>query len=240
MKQIIYSTALSILLVACGGGGGGDDVGLDPVALSLDGIYRGSPVVVSARDFTYDYEFDTDLPGGWRTVGSSGRVYTTTVTGNDVSGTATLYKRGAISTAALTGSITPGGAMSLHFQDGSSGAVNVNVQRLGGQSKTLLGRAWCTYAYDGVTVYYCSEFDILSVLRFSSPAHGTPRDLISVSLGDEVTPNVYEATVDWATCGNLTGLVGFAESEDGLVDEMAITVVGGSCGFMWFLLTSIR
>ena len=237
-QKIISTLALVAVLVACGGGGGsgGNNSGPPPI-LSLDGIYRGSPVVVSADGFTYDY--GNPIPGAWQTYGTTGRVYTTTVNqDNTIDGTATIYNNAEINTAALTGTITPAGAMSLTFQDGVT-SVTVATQRIAQASTTLPGRAFCSYEFDDITVHSCGEFDVLNRLTFSTPTHGS-QNIVTLTLGAEVTTDVYEATVDWAVCGGLSGLASLAVSEDGLYDELAITVVGGSCNFVWWLLRTTR
>jgi hypothetical protein len=95
-----YLYGLMILLAGCSSGGGGDNFP-SPDPLSLDGLYRGSPVVVSANGFTYDYESPLSNPS--LHYGTHGRVYTTTVNPDDtIDGTATLYKDASISTAALS------------------------------------------------------------------------------------------------------------------------------------------
>ena len=232
-RKIISTAALIAFLVACGG----DNTPLaGPTSLlSLDGIYRGSPVITSADGFTYDYEIEST--GGWPNLGNAGRVYTTTVNPNDtIDGTATIYHGASINTAALTGTITPGGAMSLNFVDGAN-RVTVTTQRIAQASTTLSARAWCAYEFDDVTVHSCSEFDVLSRLVFDTPSHGN-QATVTLSLGAEVSPDVYEATVDWEVCGALSGLASFAVSEDGIYDELAITVVGGGCNFFWWRLRS--
>ena len=243
MERLISTTALVVFLVACGGNNP-PSAGPTPL-LSLDGIYRGSPVITSADGFTYDYEFESAGGFGWRTIGSVGRVYTTTVNPNNtIDGTATIYELGGtINTAALTGTITSAGAMSLHFVDGVN-IVNIVTQRIPQASTTLGFRAWCTYAFDDITVYDCGEFDVLSRLVFRHPGFGPggsgTGDIVTLSLGTEVTPDVYEATVDWEGCGSLSGLASFAVSEDGVFDELVITVVGGRCNFMWWLLRATQ
>ncbi len=236
--KIMITAALVAFLVACGGGGGDSSTPGPTPVLSLDGIYRASPVVVSADGFTYDYEFESS--GGWRTYGTTGRIYTTTVNQDDtIDGTATIYGLGgAINTAALTGTITPAGAMSLTFQDGAT-SVTVTTQRIAQASSTLSSRAWCTYEFDDVTVHNCGEFDILNRLVFNTPTHGT-QNMVALELGAEVTPDVYEATIDWAVCGSLSGLASVAVSEDGIYDELVITVVGGNCNFVWWLLRATK
>ncbi len=233
-RKLISTAALVAFLVACGGGGSGSTG--PTLALSLDGIYRSSPVVVSADGFTYDYE-----TGGspWNYYGTVGRVYTTTVNQDDtIDGTATIYANAQISTAALTGTITPAGAMTLNFVDGAQ-SVSVVTQRIAETSTPLISRAWCTVEPDNVTVHSCGEFDVLNRLVFITPSHGN-QNTVTLNFGAEVTPDVYEATVDWEVCGSLSGLASIAVSEDGLYDELAITVVGGNCNFIWWLLRTSR
>ena len=242
VRRFFRGFASSVVLVAFLGacGGGSTPPGPDPI-LSLDGIYRGSPVVVSADGFTYDYE-----TGGspWNHYGNVGRIYTTTVNPNDtIDGTATIYTNGEINTAALTGTITPAGAMTINFIDGASN-VSVVTQRIAQASTTLQGRAFCTIEPDNVTVHDCGEFDVLNSLVFRTPSHGPggsgESNLVALELGAEVSPDVYEATVDWSVCRSLSGLASFAVSEDGVYDELAITVVGGNCGFVWWVLRTTR
>lgn len=243
----LATLVLLLALGACSGGGGsgadsGGPAGLDPI-LSLDGIYRASPVLISADGFTYDYEFEST--GGWQTYGTTGRIYTTTVNPNDtIDGTATIYGLGGvISTAALTGTITPAGAMALDFVDGAQ-VVSLSTQRIATAATFLGGRAWCSYQFDDVTVHSCGEFDVLNRLVFRTATHGPggsgESDIVTLELGTEVSPDVYEVSVDWEVCGNLSGLAAIAVSEDGVYDELAVTVVGGRCNFVWWLLRTTK
>ena len=235
MKKFLLTIMLGTLVAACGGGGDSNPQP-PPVALSLDGVYRGSPVIASAGGFTFDYEHS---PGNaYLFFDTHGRVYTTTVSLDDtIAGTATLYKSGAVTTAALSGSISATGSLNLNFVDGSS-RVNISAQRLRESSIPLIGRAWCTMKFDNVTVDNCFEFDVLNNFQFITPTHGN-QNVVTVSLRAEVEPNVYEASLDWALCPASDGLVSFAQSEDRLHDEMAITVVG-PCGFIWWVIRATR
>ena len=178
----------------------------------------------------------------------SGRVYTTTVNpDNTIDGTVTIYGPPfTINTAALSGTITPAGAMSLKWFNDDGSIISFTVRRIAQTSTPLSGRAWCFISRDNVTVRSCGEFDSLKDLTFimySLP----PQHVITLHLGAEVAPDVYKATVDWLGCWHLNGLASFAVSEDGVFDELAITVVsqltGTStehCNFRWWLLRATR
>lgn len=234
MKTKLFSIIAVLFLAACssGGGGGGSN---PPVNVSLDGIYRGSPVVVSADNLTFD--FDDPAPGGWQNNGQSGRVYETTVTGETIDGVATIYRNNDVRTQSLTGSVDAAtGDMTLNFVDGPQ-RVELALARLAEPFIDPRGKAWCMYEFDNVTVFDCGEYDVLSILRFKTATHGTQND-ITVTLGEQVDANVYRAQVDWQICSG-DGVVGFAVSEDGTMYEMALQYVG-PCGFTWFMLTSVR
>lgn len=229
------------LLAACGGSSGGTS-GPPPVAdIPLDGVYRASPVIVSANNVTYDYE---SVPGSTdRHYGFIGRVYKTTVQGNTVSGTASIYRQdGTHTNSTLTGDVSANGVLTLNFPDGAQN-VTVQTQRLAEAAIELQGRAWCTIEADNVTVHDCAEFDILNNMTFITPSHGRGASLtanqVHLTLGAQVEANVYEVAVDWEACpGN--GVVGFSESEDGTKYEMSVNIVGGRCGYIWWLLTTVR
>ncbi len=235
------TTLLAVLtLAACSGGGGGNSTPRI-VDIPLDGVYRASPVIVSANDVTYDYEIPTGNPS--EHYGTDGRVYRTTVTGNNISGTASIYRTGSTQpeTGPLTGTVTANGALALNFSDGPQN-VSVNSQRLAATATPLIGRAWCTIEFDSVTVHACAEFDVLNNMTFTTPTHGGPRNpsLVSLTLTNQIEANVYEATIDWEVCGHATGVVGFADHQDGVHDEMVINVVGGPCGYLWWIIIATK
>jgi hypothetical protein len=240
MKNLFFILML-FTLTACGGGGNSANDTTPPPLLSLDGIYRGSPAIVSAGGFTYDYEI---LPGQPNEMfGNAGRVYTTTVNPDDtIDGTATIYENGTINTAALTGTITAIGALNLTFNNGSVRNA-INVQRLAEPMTQLTGRAWCTIGFDNVTVHACSEFDVLNNITLTTPTHGPGArgdgNLLNISLVTQIEPNVYEVRMQWSICGTSTGVMGFAISEDGLHDEMMLVVVG-PCDFLFWVVRATR
>jgi hypothetical protein len=230
---------LALTLTACGGSGSSPPPPIvpppgPPPIMSLDGIYRGSPVVVSADGFTYDYEGDTADPFN----GSVGRVYTTTVNAdNTVDGTATIYRNsGPPETAALSGTINGRGDMSLTFADGQVGTVTVDVSLLSESPINIMGRAWCSYRAG--SLYGCGEFDVLSRLLVPHPACGDAGNFLDIELGPEETTNVYPVTVtatgnQCSGQGTKSGLASFAISEDGLSDELVINIVGNG-QYIWF------
>ena len=236
-----YLALIVLTLAACGGGGSGSSAPPILTDVPLDGIYRASPAIVSANDVTYDYEIPEGSPAKF--YGNDGRVYRTTVTGNDVSGTASIYRVNTAGheTSALTGTVTSNGALTLQFVDGPRNVV-VNSQRLAAQAMPLIGRAWCTYVFFEEDAQTCAEFDVLNNISFVSPMHGSGirAPLVNVTLTKQVEANVYEATIDWEPCDHLTGVVGFADHEDGVHDEMVINAVGGSCGYVWWVLLTTQ
>lgn len=227
----------TLMLAACSSGGSGNPGPPPVVDIPLDGIYRASPPLVSANGLTFDYA--DPIPGAWQQLGSVGRVYTTTTTGNAVSGTATMYRAGGVvENSALTGDISPTGVLTLNFPDGAQN-VNVQSQRLAEAAIELAGRAWCINEFDNVTVHSCGEFDVLNNLTFATPSHGS-QNQVNVTIGEQVDANVYEVSIAWEVCGTMSGVVGFSESEDGTTYEMAVNVVNGSCGYQWWQLTTVR
>ena len=235
MKKI-YLALIVLTLAACGGGGGGSSTPPTLTDIPLDGIYRASPPIVSANDVTYDYEIPEGNPS--KHYGTHGRLYRTTVTGNSISGTASIYRNSQVETGPLTGTVTANGALTLQFVDGPRNVV-VNSQRLAAQAMPLIGRAWCTIDWDNVTVHACAEFDVLNNMTFITPTHGT-QNLVSLTLTNQVEANVYEATIDWPVCGRLNGVVGFTDHEDGVHDEMVINAVGGPCGYVWWVILATQ
>ena len=194
---------------------------------------------MSANDVTYDYEIPEGSPTKF--YGTHGRVYRTKVTGNSISGTASIYRSAQVNTSALTGTVTANGALTLQFVDGPRN-VAVNSQRLAAQAMPLIGRAWCTYVFFEEVPQSCAEFDVLNNMTFRTPTHGDERNpsLVSLTLTNQVEANVYEAIIDWPVCGRLTGVVGFADHEDGVHDEMVINAIGGPCGYLWWVILATQ
>lgn len=237
MKNLL-TLIVVLTLAACSSG---DNVDSNtPNSLTLDGIYRGSPIIVSANGFTYDYEIPPGSPVEF--YGTTGRVYTTTVNGNAVSGTATIYNNADVTTATLTGSIDEQGNLDLTFIDGANSVV-ITARELMVTDIVTGGRAWCSISIsDNVTVHGCGEFDVLGRITFRTPSHGPgstgTSDLVTVTLTQQVDTNVYEASVDWEVC-NGNGVVGFADAEDNVHDEAVIAIVG-SCNFVWWRLLGVQ